>query len=74
MADKEYVFTTNLAGMEDLLLGEGTVQQIRDGEIKSITKINAYAIPYITNKKVLLDGKPITNVGMALDKLFEGVS
>ena len=44
--DVEYVFVTNKAGLEDIDFGYGTTQQIRDGEIVEITKVNAHNIPY----------------------------
>jgi hypothetical protein len=40
------VGTRNLGGKEDLLLGQGQVEQDRDGALYTITKINANHIPY----------------------------
>ena len=65
----ELVFVKNLIGSEDILFGTGTEQQIRDGEIVLISKINAHSIPY---RKP--DGT-LTSVGEMLDVLVlkEGV-
>ena len=60
----DVVFVRNLAGAEDLLFGTGTEQQIRDGEIVLITRINATTIPYRKS-----DGSLIS-VGEALDELY----
>lgn len=66
MADTtdQFIFVKNLVGVEDLLLGKGATQQLRDGEWVSVTMINAESIPY---KKI--DGTE-TNVKAALDELF----
>ncbi len=45
MADSRIV-TKALAGVEDLLLGEGTATQTRNGTLTNITKINASDLPY----------------------------
>jgi len=60
----EIVFIKNLAGEEDILFGTGTEQQIRDGEVVLITRINAHTIPY---RKA--DGTLIS-IGEALDELY----
>ncbi len=62
--EQENVFITNLAGVEDLLLGYENEQQIRDGEITVTSAINAHNIPYTH-----VDPS-INTVGDALDKLF----
>ena len=61
----DIVFVRNLIGTEDILFGTGTEQQIRDGEIVQITRINASSIPY---RK--MDGT-LTTVAEALDELFK---
>jgi len=61
----EIIFVKNLIGGEDMLFGFGTEQQIRDGEIVVISRINAHSIPY---RKV--NGDKVT-IGDALDELFE---
>ena len=68
MAEQELanVFITNLAGVEDLLLGYENEQQIRDGEIKLTSSINAHSIPYLHTDP------SINTIGDALDKLFAG--
>ena len=60
----EFIFVKDQIGSEDLLLGFGIVQQVRDGEFVSISKINAETIPYRKS-----DGT-ITNVKAALDELY----
>ena len=60
----EFIFVKNNIGVEDLLLGLGAEQQVRDGEFVSVTRISADAIPY---RKA--DGS-ITTVKLALDELF----
>ena len=40
------VGTRNFGGKEDLLWGQGQVEQDRDGALYTITKINAAHIPY----------------------------
>ena len=62
--DKDVVFIANLAGQEDLLLGYDTATQVRDGEIVSITPVNAHSIPY---RKI--DGV-ITTIGDVMDEFF----
>ena len=66
MADttEELIFVKDLIGKEDLLFGEGEVQQIRDGEVVLVTMINAETIPYRTPS-----GELIT-VKAALDYLY----
>ncbi len=64
MASDELLFIKDLIGQEDLLLGEGEVQQVRDGELVIVTRINANSIPY---RKVTGE---ITTVGAALDELY----
>ena len=61
----EVIFVKNLIGSEDVLFGMGTEQQIRDGEIVVITRVNADSIPY---RKA--NGEMITIAG-ALDELYE---
>ena len=70
MADEKQdnVFITNLAGVEDLLLGYENEQQIRDGEITVTSAINAHSIPYTHSDA------SINTVGDALDKLFGGIA
>ena len=47
MADIEsLVFVKDLIGAEDLMFGDGEVQQIRDGEVVVVSKINAETMPY----------------------------
>ena len=46
------IVTKALAGVEDLLLGEGTVTQIRNGTLTNITKINASDLPYNANLSI----------------------
>ena len=62
--DEELIFVKDLIGKEDVLFGEGEVQQIRDGEVVLISKINAETIPYRTPA-----GELITVKG-ALDYLY----
>ena len=64
----EFLFVKNLIGAEDILFGTGTEQQIRDGEIVLISKINAHSIPY---RKA--DGT-LTSIGDVLDKLLVKVA
>ncbi len=40
------VGTRNFGGVEDLVFGQGAVEQDRDGANYTITKINATHIPY----------------------------
>ena len=63
MAD-ELIFVKDLIGKEDLLFGEGEVQQIRDGEVVQVTMINAETIPYRTAAGDLI------TVKAALDYLY----
>ncbi len=62
------VFVKDLIGAEDLLFGEGEVQQIRDGEVVLVSEINAETIPY---------RHPVSNelitVKAALDELFASI-
>lgn len=57
----EFIFVKDVIGVEDLLLGLGATQQVRDGEFVSVTRINAESIPYrkpdgtVTNVKAVLD-------------------
>lgn len=60
----ELIFVKDLIGAEDMLFGEGDVQQVRDGELVNVSKINAKSIPYRTPS-----GELIT-IGEALDRLF----
>jgi len=60
----ELLFVKDLIGAEDMLFGEGEVQQIRDGEVVKVTQINAETIPYRTPT-----GELIT-VKAALDYLY----
>ena len=60
----EFIFVKDQIGVEDLLLGIGTEQQVRDGEFVTVSRINAESIPY---KKA--DGT-LTNVKAALDELY----
>ena len=60
----EFIFVKDKIGVEDLLLGFGLEQQIRDGEFVGVTKISAESIPY---------RKPngtVTNIKAALDELY----
>ncbi len=66
--EQENVFITNLAGVEDLLLGLDIEQQVRDGEIKATTAINAHNIPY---KKIVKGVVTITTIGDVLDDLLK---
>jgi len=61
----ELLFVKDLIGKEDILFGEGEVQQIRDGELVLVTRINAESIPYRTPT-----GELIT-IKAALDFLYE---
>lgn len=63
-ATDDLIFVKDLIGKEDILFGEGEVQQIRDGELVLVTKINAGSIPYRTP-----EGDLIT-VAEALDFLY----
>ena len=63
----ELIFVKDLIGAEDLLFGEGDVQQIRDGEVVLVSKINAETIPYRTPAGELI------NVKTALDYLYSKV-
>lgn len=65
--EDELIFVKDLIGAEDLLFGEGDVQQIRDGEVVLVSKINAETIPYRTPT-----GELIT-VKAALDYLYSKV-
>ena len=58
------IYVTNLIGAEDLLLGEGIVQQNRDGEPVNLTKINAHNLPYRNPQ-----GQLVT-IGQALDDIY----
>ena len=40
------VVTKQLAGAEDLLLGEGSVNQVRHGGTRAMTKLGAASVPY----------------------------
>jgi hypothetical protein len=42
----ERLVTKNLAGIEDFLTGEGTVNQTRNGTLYAMTKVGASVIPY----------------------------
>ncbi len=64
MEEEELIFVKDLLGREDIMFGEGEVQQVRDGELVLITRINAHSIPY---RKAT--GELVT-VGAALDELF----
>jgi len=64
MEEDELLFVKDLIGAEDILFGEGEIQQIRDGELVLITKINAGSIPYRTPT-----GELIT-VKAAIDDLY----
>ena len=70
MADttEELIFVKDLIGKEDLLFGEGEVQQIRDGEVVIVTRINAESVPYRTAVGDL------TTVKDALDYLYTQVT
>jgi hypothetical protein len=51
-----------LAGLEDLLWGEGTVNQTRNGETVAVTKINAANLPFDETRtllEALEDAQPI---------------
>lgn len=53
----------NLAGLEDLLFGAGTVVQDRNGKQVKVTKINAQNLPFDeirTLKQALEDEKAMT--------------
>ena len=63
--DEEIIFIKDLIGAEDVLFGEGEVQQIRDGELVLVTKINAGSVPYRTPSGEL------TTVKEALDYLYK---
>ena len=69
--EQENVFITNLAGIEDLLLGYDVEQQVRDGEIKGTSGINAHNIPY---KRTVNGVEVITTVGIVLDELLGGTT
>jgi len=58
------IFVKDLIGAEDIIFGEGEVQQIRDGEVVLITKINSESIPYRTPTGELITVKD------ALDYLY----
>jgi len=49
---EQLVFTRQLAGEEDLLLGFGIVAQIRGSENVAVTAINASTIPYDSTRSV----------------------
>ncbi len=64
---EQYIAIKMPAGVEDLLLGKGTVKQTRSGVEITITKINSDTIPYEDNLaetiKTKLDQKLEVPVG-----------
>ena len=54
------IFVKQLAGAEDMMFGFGTTAQIREGQNVTLSKINAYTVPYDNTR----------TVGQALDELF----
>jgi hypothetical protein len=62
--EETLIFVKDLIGKEDILFGEGEVQQIRDGEVVLVSMVNAETIPYRTPA-----GELIT-VKAALDYLY----
>lgn len=55
-----------LAGADDLLFGQGTVEQVRRGELLNITKVNAALIPF--------SGDTATNNFVSIVEQFENVA
>ena len=62
--EQDVVFVVNLAGTEDLMLGYDNETQVRDGEIVTITPINAHTLPY---RKI--DGT-VSTIGDVMDDFF----
>ncbi len=52
IALKDLRFTRQLGGAEDLSFGFSTLTQVRNGQVVTISEINANAIPYTPNKSV----------------------
>jgi hypothetical protein len=46
------IFVKQKAGVEDLLMGLGTIGQVREGENVTITLINAHQIPYDNSRSI----------------------
>ena len=52
VALKDLRFTRQLAGVEDLKFGFGSVTQIRNGQVVILSDINADSIPYDAQRSV----------------------
>jgi len=46
------IFVKQKAGVEDLMLGFGSVSQVREGDNVTINLINAHSIPYDNTRSV----------------------
>ena len=52
MDESKIVFVKQQAGVEDLLMGFGSVSQIREGANTTINLVNAHTIPYDATRSV----------------------
>ncbi len=50
--DGKVIFVKQKAGVEDLMLGFGSVSQVREGDNVTINLLNAHSIPYDNTRSV----------------------